>query len=190
MFSSQQHVIGISKANQHGPIEVLQICNRSFFFFLFPAMSLGFCTLGEMFAHVTCFNPTIEIVTFRLCGWCFLGAFVASIYPSKTRISESFESVRWSACAHRLDLGLYSHQKEGFLGNGVRTHVNSKGKISTGKILLRRGSNPQRCIKQDSEPNTLPTNYSRRLQKFQIKVVISANHNMVTPGQSARALPQ
>ena len=28
---------------------------------------------------------------------------------------------------HRLDLGLYSHPKE-FLGNGVRTHVNSKGK--------------------------------------------------------------
>ena len=33
---------------------------------------------------------------------------------------------------YRLDLGLYSHMKE-FLGNGVRTHVNSKGKIpSTG----------------------------------------------------------
>ena len=25
------------------------------------------------------------------------------------------------------------------------------------KILLRGGSNPRRCIKQDSEPNTLPT---------------------------------
>ena len=38
-----------------------------------------------------------------------------------------FEHVRWNACVHRLDLGLYSHAKE-FLGNGVRTHVNSKGK--------------------------------------------------------------
>ena len=45
---------------------------------------------------------------------------------------EFFESVRWNACAHRLDLGLYSHPKE-FLGNGVRTHVDTKGKIpSTG----------------------------------------------------------
>ena len=52
-------------------------------------------------------------------------------------MSESFESVRCNARVHRLDLGLYSHPKE-FLGNGVRTHVNSKGKIlSTGKILLR-----------------------------------------------------
>ena len=43
-----------------------------------------------------------------------------------------------------------------FSWDGVRTHVNSKGKIlSTGKILPRGGLNPRRCIKQDSEPNTL-----------------------------------
>ena len=35
------------------------------------------------------------------------------------------KSVQWNACVHRLDLGIYSHPKE-FLGNGVRTHVNSK----------------------------------------------------------------
>ena len=47
-------------------------------------------------------------------------------------MSGSFESMRWNACVHRLDLGLYSHLKE-FLGNGVINHVNSKGKIpSTG----------------------------------------------------------
>ena len=35
---------------------------------------------------------------------------------------------------HRLDLGLYSHPKK-ILENGVRTHVNSKGKIpSTGGL--------------------------------------------------------
>ena len=63
----------------------------------------------------------------------------------------SSESVRWNACVHRLDLGLiYSHPKEfggggggggggrGERGYGVRTHVNSKGKItSTGKNILR-----------------------------------------------------
>ena len=86
--------------------------------------------------------------------------FVASIHPSRTQMSGSFESVRWNARVHRLDLGLYSHPK-GFWGNGVKTHVNSKGKIpSTGKILQRGGSNPRRCYKQDSEPNTLPTSYS------------------------------
>ena len=39
--------------------------------------------------------------------------------------------------------------------------VNFKGKIlSTGKNLPRGGWNPRRYIKQDSEPNTLPTRYS------------------------------
>ena len=81
--------------------------------------------------------------------------FIAGICPSRTCMSGSFEFIRWNACMHRLDLGLYSNLKE-FLGNGVRTHVNSKRKIpSTGKILLRG-----RCIKQDSKPNTLPTSYS------------------------------
>ena len=57
-----------------------------------------------------------------------------------------WESVRGNACVHRLDLGLYSHPKE-FLGNGVWTHVNSKGKIPS------TGTCPQRRI----EPATLWT---------------------------------
>ena len=72
-------------------------------------------------------------------------------------MSGSFESVRWNACVHELDLSLCFHPKE-FSGNGVRTHVNSKEKIpSTRNILLRGGPNPRRCKQQDSEPNTLPT---------------------------------
>ena len=43
-------------------------------------------------------------------------------------MSGSNESMRWNACVHRLDLSLYSHPKE-FLGNGARTHVNSKRTI-------------------------------------------------------------
>ena len=75
-------------------------------------------------------------------------------------MSPSVESVQRNACVHRLDLGLYSRLKE-FWGNGVRAHLNSKRKIpSTVKILLRGGSKPQHCIKQDSEPNILPTSYS------------------------------
>ena len=39
----------------------------------------------------------------------------------------SFESVRWNVYVHRPDLGLYSYPIE-FIGTGVRTNVNSKGK--------------------------------------------------------------
>ena len=75
-------------------------------------------------------------------------------------MSGSFESVLGNACVHRLDLRLYSNPNE-FKGNGIRIHVSSKGKIpSTGKMFLRGGSNPHRCMKPDSEPNTLPTSYS------------------------------
>ena len=65
--------------------------------------------------------------------------FVAGIHPSRTWTSGSFESAWWNACVHRPDLGLYSHPEEFFGGNGVWTHVNSKGKIpSTGKFPQRR----------------------------------------------------
>ena len=76
--------------------------------------------------------------------------FIAGIHLSSTWTSESFESVRWNACEHRLDLGLYSHPAE-FMGNGVRNHVNSKGKIPSTRrsekgrtcdAALRRTANP------------------------------------------------
>ena len=41
-------------------------------------------------------------------------------------------------------------------GNGVRTHVNAKGKNPLDQGL-REGPNLRHCITQDSEPNTLPT---------------------------------
>ena len=79
--------------------------------------------------------------------------FVAGIHPSRTWMSGSFESVRWNACVHRLDLDLYFHQTE-LWGHWFRTHVNSKGKIpSSGGS----GSwNPLSCITQASDPSTLP----------------------------------
>ena len=39
--------------------------------------------LGEIFAYVTVFNPTIKVVTFRLRGWCVLGVF---LLPAFTRL--------------------------------------------------------------------------------------------------------
>ena len=77
-------------------------------------------------------------------------------------MSEFLESVRWTACVHRLDLGLFSHPQE-FSGNGVRNHVKSRGKnpLYGKKKFLGGVSNPGRSIKQGSEPNTLPTELFR-----------------------------
>ena len=43
----------------------------------------SFPFVGEIFAFVTVFNPTIEVVTFRLRGWCVLGVV---LLPAFTRL--------------------------------------------------------------------------------------------------------
>ena len=103
----------------------------------FPAISLGFTILDEILAYATvfcCFNPTIEVVTSRLRGWCVLDVFLLQAFTRRGHECQDIfsESVWWNACAHRLDLGLYS-QYNRVLRTRVRTHVNSKWKIpSTG----------------------------------------------------------
>ena len=42
----------------------------------FPAIPLGFTNLGEIFAYVTVFHLTIEVVTFRFHAWCMLSVFL------------------------------------------------------------------------------------------------------------------
>ena len=76
-------------------------------------------------------------------------------------MSGSFKSVRWTACVHRLDLGLYSHPKElGGGGVGVRTHVNSKGKLpSTGK----KSSEEDQTHDAVSSRTVSPTHYRRAI---------------------------
>ena len=53
-------------------------------------LSLGSAILGEMFAYVTVSNPTIEVVTFRLRGWCMLGVF---LLPAFTRLGRECQDL-------------------------------------------------------------------------------------------------
>ena len=72
--------------------------------------------------------------------------FAAGIHPSRTWMSGSFESVRWNACVHRLDLGLYSHPK-GFWGKESEPMLTPKEK----NPLYRKKNSSQRR----TEPTTL-----------------------------------
>ena len=78
-----------------------------------PAISLGFTMLGEIFVYVTIFQSNhwgSHIPSLLMAyAWCI---FVAGNHPSRTRMSESFQSVWCNACVHRLDLSLCSHPKE------------------------------------------------------------------------------
>ena len=47
---------------------------------VFPAVSLGFTIFRDSFAYVTVFNPTVEVVTFRLRGWRLLGMFLLQAF--------------------------------------------------------------------------------------------------------------
>ena len=73
-------------------------------------------------------------------------------------MSGSFESVLWNACVHRLDLGLYSHPKELW---GMESEPILTPRENPLYRRLRGGSDAQRCITQDSEPDTLPTELFR-----------------------------
>ena len=91
---------------------------------------------------------------------------VAGIHPSRTRMSRSFEPVRWNACVHRLDLGLYSHPKE-FLGNGIRTNVSPKGKIpSPGGSMENRTRDA--ASRRTASPTHYRLSYSGRQQSIKM----------------------
>ena len=111
-----------------------------------PARPQGFTILGEIFAYVTVSNPTTEVVTFRLRGWYMLGVF---LLPAFTHLRHERQDLL------SLYDGIHALIWKNFGGSGVRTHVNSKGKIPSPWKTLPKGSNPQHCIKQDSKPNEI-----------------------------------
>ena len=70
-------------------------------------------------------------------------------------MSGSSEVVCWNACMNTFDLDLYSHPKGVFLRNGVRTHVNTKGKKSHDR-KLRGGLEPATLHHARQRAHTLP----------------------------------
>ena len=90
-----------------------------------------------------------------------LGVF---LLPAFTRLGHERQDLL-SPC-HRMHVctdwtSIYTLIRKRFWGLESEPMLTPKGKIpSTGKILPSGGSNPRRCIKQDSEPNTLLTSYS------------------------------
>ena len=80
------------------------------------------------------FNQAIQVATFCLCGWCMLGVF---LLPALICLGHECQDLL-SPCdgmhVCTLDLCLYSRLKE-LWGNGVRTYVNSKGKIPSPEKL-------------------------------------------------------
>ena len=65
--------------------------------------------------------------------------------------------MRWNACVHRLDLGLYSHPKEFFGGMELEPMLTPRDKPPLPENFPRGGLNQRRC---GQRIQTLPTSYS------------------------------
>ena len=126
-----------------------------FFFFCVPQLYLWGSSFWVRFLRVWpfffffffLFNPTIEVVTFRLHGLCMLGVF---LLPAFTRLGHECQDLL-SPCDGMLastdKTSVYTLIRKSFGGMESEPMLNSKGGIpSTWKILLRGGSNPGRCI--------------------------------------------
>ena len=107
-------------------------------------------------------NPTIKVVTFRRHGWCVLGVF---LLPGFTHLGHERQDLlspcnemRVCVCTQTRPRFILSSERV-FLGNGVRNHVNSKGKIpSTGKFPQRR-IEPAMLHYAGQRAQTLPRSY-------------------------------
>ena len=100
--------------------------------------------------------------------------FVAGIHPSRTWTSGSFESMRWNACMHRLDLGLYSHPKEFFWGMEFEPMLTPREKSPLPENVPRGVSNPRHF---GSEPKHYQLSYSGpglNLETFNRKLRVKA----------------
>ena len=78
--SEQNSTLFLHQTHQHldsnpGPLKYKS--NILFFFFAFPSYISGVHHFWVRFLRMwPFFNPTIKVVTFRLCGWCVLGVFL------------------------------------------------------------------------------------------------------------------
>ena len=117
--------------------------------------SLGFPILGAIFAYGPFSYPTIGVVTFRLPEWCMLGVF---LLPAFTRLGHEYRDLlspcdRMHVCPD--EASVYTLIRKSFGGMGSEPMLTPRENPLYRR--LRGGSNPRRCISQDSEPNTLPT---------------------------------
>ena len=113
---------------------VFSLCSYAFIIIIIIVVVVVVTIITYHHNYVTFFNPTIEVVTFHLRGWCILGVFLLSAFTRLGHECQDLLSPCHGMHVRRLDLGLYPHPKEVFLGNGVRTHVYSKGKIPSTRI--------------------------------------------------------
>ena len=112
-----------------------------------------------IFANAIDFNPTIEVVIFCLRGWCMLELL---LLPAFIRLGHERQDLL-SPCneihAFTDYTSIYTLIQKSFYGMESEPMLAPREKHPLYR-RLRGGSNSRRCIRQDSEPSTLPTELS------------------------------
>ena len=109
---------------------------------------------------MTVLNLTIKVVTFHHRGCCMLGVFLLLAFTCLGHECQDLLSLcDGSMCAQTRPRFILSSER--VLGEwGQNPCLLQVENPLYQKILPRGGSNLRHCIKQDSEPNTLPMSYS------------------------------
>ena len=152
LLRSQLYLRSSSSSSSEFP--AISMGSPSFSSSTFLSISLGF-TFFFFFCVPSCISGGFPILLLLLRSQLYLWGS-----PSSSAFPRSFESERWNACVHRLDLGSYFHPKE-FWGEGSQKPCELQREKNPIYGKLRGGSNPRPCNTQDSELNTLPTELFR-----------------------------
>ena len=132
-----------------------------FFFSCVPTYISGVHHFGWDFCLCDHFflNPTIEVVTFHLHGWCML----VCLYCQHSPVLGMNVRIFWVCamqCMYAQTRSRSTLSSERVLGEWSQNPCQLRGKKTLYR-KFRRGSKPWRCITQDSETKTLSTELFR-----------------------------
>ena len=156
--------------------------NKVFFFFCVPQLYLWGSPSWVRFLH---YMTIFSIQPLRQSHSIFMdGAWWVCFCCRHSPVQDMNVKIFWvhameCICAKTRLWFIVSSER--IFGEWSQNPFYSKDKIpstsSTGKILLRGGSKQSRCIKQDSKPNTLPTELHQSHRQWPWKKVKFTDQN-------------
>ena len=127
----------------------------------FPSYISGIHLFGEILANVAFLNPTIEVVTFRLCGWCMLGVF---LLPAFTHLGHECQDLLSPCNAMHVCTdytSVYTLIRKSFWGMELEPTLTPRGK----KTLYQKKFSSEEDRNSDAASSRAesPTHYQRAI---------------------------
>ena len=114
---------------------------------------MGFNVLVRFLRMWSFFNPTTEVVTFCLHGWCMLGVFLLLAFTRLGHECQDLLSLCDGIHVCTDKTSVYTHIQKSF-GDGVRTHANSKGKILSSRKFFSEEDRTHATVGQRAQHTT------------------------------------